>query len=441
MTSRGSAAGAVALAALIVACGGAKGTDAPGVTNSSGGSGNASGGNSTASDDDDATGGTPGLRDGGGAAVGNDGSGATGAVDGGTAPISESDVEALRTAECSDWNATSTALPASLMLVVDDSLSMDQSPTGGGGVGRPGGGGRSKWDITVEALTNALNALPPETQVGLLLYPNQTPNTSTTPQDASACVNVGALVPPAALGDVGQGHRQALIDALGGADLQDGVGTPTHDALAVGYDAFYSSGLTEDGFVVLITDGQPNIMRGCVANGNGVAGLTDVDPQPIIDETALAFSQGILTFFIGSPGSEQGREWLSRAAQAGGTAYAGCSDTGPDYCHFDMTTQPDFSAALNEALAQIAGSVISCSYPIPPAPDGSTIDPNKVNMVYTTDAGSVLILRNDQPDCDVGWQYTADGTEINLCSETCAAASEEKSAKVELFFGCETKIK
>ena len=303
-----------------------------------------------------------------------------------------------------------------------------------------GGGGRSKWDITVEALTNALNALPPETQVGLLLYPNQTPNTSPTAQDAGACVDVGALVPPAALGDAGQGHRQELITALQGANLDAGKGTPTHDALAVGYDAFYESGLTENGFVVLITDGQPNIMRGCVASGNGVAGLADVDPQPIIDETALAFSQGILTFFIGSPGSEDGREWLSRAARAGGTAYAGCLDTGPDYCHFDMTTQPDFSAALNEALAQIAGSVVSCSYPIPEPPPGETIDPNEVNIVYTSGGGSVLILRNDQADCTVGWQYATDGTGIVLCSETCTAVSQESSATVELFFGCESKI-
>jgi hypothetical protein len=438
MTSRGNAAGAMALAALIVACGGAKGTDAPGVSNSSGGSDTGSGGNTTASDDDDdATGGTPGLRDAGSAAVGNDGSGATGAIDGGTAPISQTDVETLRSGQCSDWNATSTALPASLMLVVDASLSMGETPTGG----QPSPANPSKWDITVEALTNALNALPPETRVGLLLYPNTETNItpSDVARDISACVNVSQMVLPAALGDAG--HRQALITTLQTANLT--VFTPTHDALATGYDAFYQSGLTGNGFVLLITDGEPNVLRGCICTNSGTEGgrYDNYDPEAIIAETQLAFTQGILTYYIGSPGSETAREWLSRAAQAGGTAYAGCSDTGPDYCHFDMTTQPDFSAALNEALAQIAGSVISCSYPIPPAPDGSTIDPNKVNVVYTTDAGSVLILRNDQPDCDIGWQYTADGTGINLCSATCEAASQERSAKVELFFGCDTIIK
>jgi hypothetical protein len=399
MTSRGSAVGAMALATLMAACG---------------------------SDDDD-NGATPKLKTDAGSTLG-DGSVA---ADGGTVPISETDLETLRNGSCSDWNATSTAMPSSLMLVVDVSLSMNDTTDT---TGR-----RTKWDITREALTNALNALPPETQVGLLLYPNQSPSTGSTAQEVSACVNVGALVSPSALGNGARGHRQDLINALDTADVRDGRGTPTHDALATAYDAFAQSGLTANGFVVLITDGQPNIMRGCIASGNG-GGFQDVDPEPIVAEAADASSRGISTFVIGSPGSEQGREWLSRAAQAGGTAYAGCSDTGPDYCHFDMTTEPDFSAALNQALAQIAGSVISCSYPIPEPPPGETLDLDKVNIVYTAGGGSVLILRNDQADCAVGWQYTADGTGIDLCSETCTSATQESAATVELFFGCDTRI-
>jgi hypothetical protein len=306
------------------------------------------------------------------------------------------------------------------MLVVDVSTSMRQ---------------QNKWEITREALITALNALPPETQVGLLLYPNRVAEAAETAQDPSECVNIDALVPPAPLGDAADGHRQDLITALEDAELN--ASTPTHDALATAYAEFAQTGLAGEGFVLLITDGQPTLARGCMNDSFP----TPVDPEPIITETETAFAQGILTYFIGSPGSEDAREWLSRAAQVGGTAAEGCSETELDDCHFDMTTQPDFSAALNEALAEIAGFVISCSYPIPEAPVDSEIDPNKVNVVYTTDEESVLLLRNDQPDCDVGWQYTADGTGINLCSATCETATQEKSAKIELFFGCDTKIK
>jgi hypothetical protein len=107
-----------------------------------------------------------------------------------------------------------------------------------------------------------------------------------------------------------------------------------------------------------------------------------------------------------------------------------------------MMTEPDFSMVLNDALAEIVGFVIFCFYSIFEAPIGSTIDPNKVNLVYTSDAAEpVLLLRNDQPNCDVGWQYAADATTINLCSATCDSASQQKSAQVELFFGCDTKVK
>ncbi|MBN1612472.1 MAG: VWA domain-containing protein [Polyangiaceae bacterium] len=396
MTSRGSAVGAMALATFIVACG--------------------------SGDDDDNNGATPKLKtDAGSSTLGGDGSVA---AEGGTEPISEADLETLRNGSCSDWSATSTALPSSLMLVVDVSSSMNERV-----------GGRTKWEITREALIAALNSLPATTEVGLLLYPNeQVQRNGGGSQDVSACVNVDAMIAPAALGDGAQGQRQLLIDELQAADLQQG--TPTHDAVWAALDAFAQSGLTGNGFVLLITDGQPTVARGCVSGGSLGSG---VDPEPIVAEVDDAANRGIRTFVIGSPGSENEREWLSSAARSGGTAYAGCSDTGPDYCHFDMTTQPDFSTALNEALAQIAGSVVSCSYPIPEPPAGETIDPNEVNIVYTSGEGSVLILRNDQADCSVGWQYATDGTGIVLCSETCSAVSQESSATVELFFGCESK--
>jgi hypothetical protein len=390
MTSPGSRVGALALATFIVACG---------------------------SGDDDDNGGTPALKKDAGSTLGG-GDGV--AADGGTEPISETDLETLRNGSCSDWNATSTALPASLTLVVDVSSSMNDDS-----------GGRTKWDITREALITALNALPATTEVGLLLYPNMRADYGPEAQDASACVNADAVVAPEPLGD---GHRQDLIDTLQAATLNQS--TPTHDAVATALDEFGQSGLAGNGFVLLITDGQPTLSRGCFSASGG---LQNVDPEPIITEVGDAASRGIRTFVIGSPGSDGAREWLSRAAQAGGTAYVGCSDAGPNYCHFDMTTEPDFSAALNEALAQIAGSVVSCSYPIPEPPAGETIDTSKVNIVYTTSGGSVLILRNDQASCTVGWQYTPDGTGIVLCGDTCTAVSQESSARVELFFGCESK--
>jgi hypothetical protein len=398
MRSLGSAVASIALAAFVVGCG----------------SSGAGGGDDT-----------PQLRDGDSVAA-----------KGGTRAISANELKALRSGSCSNWNATPQPLPSSLMMVVDVSSSMQSSTSSTNG--------RSKWDVTREALVNALDSLPASTQVGLLLYPNMNAeyNVGGPALDASRCVNSGAMVGIQTLGDAGSRQRSALNNALQRARL--GAGTPTHDAFWLALNAFADSGLTGNGFAVVITDGEPTLSRGCIAGGLDFPG---VDPEPIIAEALNASNKGIHTFFIGSPGSEanergtgDARPWLSRAARAGGTSYVGCSDDGPNYCHFDMTAMPDFSAALNDALAQIAGSVVQCGYPIPAPPEGQTFDPDMVNMVYTaSDGQSVVILRNDQANCEVGWQYTKDRTSIVLCSQTCGAAAEDIGAYVELFFGCETE--
>jgi hypothetical protein len=103
--------------------------------------------------------------------------------------------------------------------------------------------------------------------------------------------------------------------------------------------------------MLLITDGAPTMRETCIAPLDGVK---DMPTDVIIEDIAAAFDEGILTFLIGSPGSEQSsqsdtadmRPWLSRAAKAGGTAAEGCDSEGPNFCHMDMTVQPDFAVAL-----------------------------------------------------------------------------------------------
>jgi hypothetical protein len=109
---------------------------------------------------------------------------------------------------------------------------------------------------------------------------------------------------------------------------------------------------------------------------------------------------------------------LSRAADAGDTASAGCSHEGPDFCHFDMTQAPDFGAALRNALAQITGQIISCSYDLPTPPPGEELDLTKVNVVHTPGDGEpVLIPQTGDGSCSEGWRYQ-NGT-IELCESTC----------------------
>ena len=190
-------------------------------------------------------------------------------------------------------------------------------------------------------------------------------------------------------------HRTQVIQSLDAPGRPNG-GTPTHDAFKIGVATISQTTLTGNRFVVLITDGQPTYAEGCAGTGRQQDAN---DPRPIIEEARRAAQQGIRTFVIGSPGSEeanaagfpQARTWLSMMAAAGGTAVAGCSDNGPNFCHFDMTQQTDFSKALQDTLKLIVGTVVGCSYPIPAS--SGAIDPNKVNVFFTPAADCGLVPR------------------------------------------------
>jgi hypothetical protein len=369
---------------------------------------------------------------------GNTGTGSTPSVnqDGG--------LEALRRMACAGQTARTEPLPAVMMLVVDTSGSMDNRAPGGGG---------SKWEVTREALRTALGALPASTGVGVLYYPNQntepsTPNGDPTdpPRPLSACVDANAMIPIELLGAPGSPHRTRLTSSLDSVNGPQG-GTPTDDAVRTARPPIETTTLPGSRFLVLITDGQPTFLAGCVGTGN----VSDaVDPNPIIADITAAKAANVSTFVIGSPGSEaitnvpqyanNTRKWLSLAASAGGTATPGCNDDGPNYCHFDMSQAPDFADALRGALGRIVGTIVSCEYPLPIPPNNQTLDPTKVNVVFTPSGGqSELILQSTGGNCTEGWRYTPDGQHVELCPDTCNRIKGDPDPTLDVWFGCGTQ--
>jgi hypothetical protein len=174
----------------------------------------------------------------------------------------------------------------------------------------------------------------------------------------------------------------------------------------------------------------------------------NVDEQPIIDEIAAARADGIRTFIISSPGSEENvstgdhaRPWLSEAAERGGTALEGCSHEAPDFCHFDMIEEGDFGRGLRGALANIAGQIVRCEYALPAPPPDEQLDPERFNVVFTPgDGETLLVLRNSDADCDEGWTYAPDGDSVILCEQTCEQVQADPQARLELLFGCATEV-
>jgi hypothetical protein len=162
----------------------------------------------------------------------------------------------------------------------------------------------------------------------------------------------------------------------------------------------------------------------------------------VVQAIETAHSQGIQTFIIGSPGSEESINgtdarvaWLSKAARVGGTDTPGCSDAGPNFCHIDLTQSQDFASALESSLGKIAGAVVQCTYPLPVPPSGQTLDPNAINVVYTAGGGAqTLVGRSSDANCSEGW--TLQGDEVELCSKTCDDVKADAQARLELLFGC-----
>jgi hypothetical protein len=361
------------------------------------------------------------------------GSGASSGTGGGEIPDETAD--GLRMKACAGWTSEPELLPTVLQLVVDTSLSMDQTTNATNG--------RTKWEITQEALGVAIASLPATTALGVLYYPNMSTQGSDTPRDVSACVNVNALIPVELLGDAGSAHRETIDDSLDRAG-PDGS-TPTHDA----YHYALENGLKqadEEGnkFMLVITDGAPTLELGCM--GEGVP-RSPSPTQPIVDEVLATRNDAIRTFIIGSPGTEDNgngedsRPWMSRAAALGGTARSGCSLNGPNYCHIDLSQESDFAGALNAALARILGQIVSCSFELPAPPAGETLNLSEINVIYSPGSGGAdqLVGRDDSPDCQDGWQLDSNNRVV-LCPNVCDMVQRDPQGTVELLFGCATEV-
>lgn len=365
--------------------------------------------------------------------------------DGGTTPLTPEQIDNIENAACTGWSVEGENLPAVLQLVVDVSQSMEEDA--------PGGGNQNKWEVTREALRDALETLPASTAAGVLYYPNRQVELDTEPRDIDACVNVNAMIPIDELGAQGSGQRDALDESLD--DAETNGYTPTHDAykyaLENGLQPYQSQA---NKFMLLITDGSPTLALQCIGESSGGGGMMggggggkvqDAPTDPIVQEIAAAKAAGVRTFIIGSPGSEESssgmggdkRPWLSEAAQVGGTAAAGCSNDGPNFCHLDMTQEEDFAAALVAGLGQVVGQIVDqCTFALPDPPMGQTINLNQTQLIVQTSSGAKLVKPDAQGDCSEGWQFV-DG-QIVLCAASCNEVKNDPTATVQLLFGCDT---
>jgi hypothetical protein len=307
-------------------------------------------------------------------------------------------------------------VPPVLEFAVDMSGSMGKAPNASTT--------KSKWELTREALRSAVDGMSKDTTLGILTFPGKS---------STVCNDIPKPVPLSVLGESASSQRGLVTSWLNSA--KPSGDTPTHSAVRAGVQTL-SAFTVKNGnskFLVLITDGQPTLGIDCKNNPSS---------DPIVQEAQTAVAAGIHTFVIGSPGSENARSDLSRIAEAGGTAKRDCNSAGPNYCHFDLTQESDLGAALNKALAEISGTVLSCEIPIPDPPSGQTLDFAAIN-VAVTHAGSAkeTIPQDTQEPCTTGWHFSADSKNIVLCPAACDSIKREANIQLAVELGCKTVVK
>lgn len=318
----------------------------------------------------------------------NDDAGASAdAASSGLVPLSPAQADALRAQACVPFEPP--PIHVAVEFVVEASSALDQG----------------SWTTVRDTVNTALIDLPDISGAGLVVFPNRTGVApSATPRPTAICIDTSAAISIDVLDTT---HRDVLQSAL--FDAAPAGGAPVLDAWQWGLAQLKQSSLSDVKFMVLITAGTPTFGTGCVGNET-----TPSDPQPIIDALGTAATNdGIRTFVVGAPGSESARAWLSRAARAGGTAPPGCSDTGPLYCHYDMTSGAAVSTAIVGGISQLAEATATCSFVIGRA------DPASIRLLLTGADGQVdLVERRDSPDCVEGWY--PQGDLATLCPSTCA---------------------
>jgi hypothetical protein len=364
------------------------------------------------------------VQGGGTAATGNNGTGGNGLVVGGDGTAASANSANGPGVDPGNACATSAAdgepIPVDLYFMVDTTGSMncpvpDKGPcTGFNGKPPPGD---TRWTVVSAALKSFVaDQANKDLGMGLRFFPTQTRN-------EDICAARSYAKPNTEIGPLST-NAPALTVQIN-AQQPDGE-TPTVPSLQAAIDhasAWAKAHPTHKVAVVYSTDGYP---RGCDRTNT-------IDTAATIAAAAFAATPSISTYVLGVGPNLTDLEKIATAGSNGTTKA------------FLVDTSQNAATQLSAALAAIRGkAVVDCTYTIPAPPSGQTLEAGKVNVNYTDSKGTVTKVLQDAPNvtCDkgIGWQYSADGTQINLCGSACSAVKADPGGKIQVLFGCTTEV-
>src|SRR6185369_9365342 len=157
----------------------------------------------------------------------------------------------------------------------------------------------------------------------------------------------------------------------------------------------------------------------------------DTDIGHIAALSAAAYAdEGIRTYAIGLTGSREAD--MDQIAVAGGTTEG-----------IFISDGANTKQELLDALSAIRGQVLDCDFAMPTPMPGVEVDKALINVTYTPTGGQPMTLKqvaNEASCAGEGWYYDdpATPTRIVLCSATCASATVDVSASLDILLGCAT---
>jgi len=345
----------------------------------------------------------------------------------GAVPIAARHDGGERLDECGGEPFEANQAPVHVLLVIDESGSM---------LDKPDGFDTDKWSSMKSSLATALLGVQDDLSLGLLLYPSAGCD---VPMDVAVDVAPGAQALP------------EIADALEAAEPSGG--TPTAAALERALAYFQSgagAGLSGEKYVLLATDGGPNCNAAescapdaCTVNLDGQCPMgvdNCCDPalagpdaeQGCLDERATTDAidalagEGVQTFVVGIPGSEQYASSLDAFARAGGRP---SPHAPPSY--YAVDAQGDEPGGLTDVLRAITSSLITtCRLQlgsVPPSLDKLNVEVDGKLVPQSGTNGWKLDTSTDPPT-------------IELLGDTCQRVETEGVQSVQVSFGCPTIV-
>lgn len=294
---------------------------------------------------------------------------------------------------CSGSSVTAELIQLDMIVLLDQSGSM---------IG-------TKWDtVTVDLKAFFSDPQSAGIGAGIVYFPNDNADDCVWTDYAQLEVPIGVL----------PGNTAAL-----NANIDSHMptnATPTYGALK---GALYAATTYQDThpthkvIVVIATDGDPT---DCA--------ITDAQTIAALAKSARDYN-GVETYVIAVPGSTISN--LDLIAAAGGTVSA-----------YNVTMN---ISQFAQKMADIRANALSCELPIPKPPMNEQLDPAKVNVKYTP-GGSMTaetlpnVLTKASCGTKEAWYYdnNANPTKIELCPSACQKVQADKTATVDVLFGCKT---